>query len=91
MLRKWKNQSTQIMLVLILITALTSCITSQKKITEEPKIQYDVRFPSPYDENGNPYVTLEKSGEYVRMPLWYWIKITEYAIYTEGNNIISYK
>ena len=68
-------------------TLLVSCKTTPKN--EDTRIQYENHFPAPYDENGNPYVTLEDNDEFVRMPLWYWIKITEYVIYAESNSVLE--
>lgn len=67
---------------IISITALTSCRTL--KITEARPIQIKAEFPNPYDDNGKPVVTLENDG-FVRMPLWYWLKITEFAVDVETN------
>lgn len=67
---------------IILITALTSCRTSQ--ITDVKSVQIETHFPSPYDENGNTIVIFDDDNT-VKMPLWYWLKITEYAIDMELN------
>ena len=69
--------------VLVLTTALTSCKSTQKNSTETKPIQIKTHFPNPFDENGNAIVSL--NGETVSMPLWYWIKITEYVIDVETN------
>lgn len=65
----------------ILITALTSCKTLRPE--EKKTIQIEAQFPSPYDENGNQIVILE--NDVVKMPLWYWLKITEFAVDVETN------
>lgn len=66
----------------ILITALTSCKTLQPEEKKEV-IQIEASFPPPYDENGNQIVILE--DDIVKMPLWYWLKITEFAVDVETN------
>lgn len=53
-------------------------------MTETKPIQIKAEFPKPYDDNGKPVVTLENDG-FVKMPLWYWLKITEYAVDVETN------
>lgn len=68
-------------LIQILITALTSCKTLRSE--EKKTIQIEAQFPSPYDENGNQIVILE--DDIVKMPLWYWLKITEFAVDVETN------
>ena len=70
------------MIQTISITSLTSCITL--KMTEAKPFQIKAEFPNPYDDNGKPVVTLENDG-FVKMPLWYWLKITEYAVDVETN------
>lgn len=64
---------------------LTAALMSCKTLPEEKKeaIQIEAVFPSPYDENGSQIVTLE--GDTVKMPLWYWLKITEFAVDVETN------
>lgn len=66
----------------ILITALTSCKTLRPEEKKEV-IQIEASFPPPYDENGNQIVILE--DDIVKMPLWYWLKITEFAVDVETN------
>ena len=61
---------------------LTSCVSVPK--TESKGIQLKTEFPDPIDENGNYIVTLDTDG-YVKMPLWYWLKITEFAIDVQTN------
>lgn len=68
--------------LLTLTTALISCKTLPKE--EKKTIQIKAEFPSPYDENGNKIVLLDSEG-FVKMPLWYWIKITEFAVDVETN------
>lgn len=70
---------------IISTTALTSCRTSQ--ITAVKPVQIETHFPPPYDENGNSVVLFD--GNTVKMPLWYWLKITEYAIDTESNKELT--
>jgi len=38
-------------------------------------------FPSPLDADGKPIPALD--GQSVTVPLWYWIKITEYVVDVE--------
>ena len=71
---------------IISATALTSCRTSQ--ITAVEPLQIETHFPPPYDENGNSVVLFD-DGNTVKMPLWYWLKITEYAIDTESNKELT--
>lgn len=71
---------------IISTTALTSCRTSQ--ITAVEPLQIETHFPPPYDENGNSVVLFD-DGNTVKMPLWYWLKITEYAIDTESNKELT--
>lgn len=62
-----------------------SCKSTQQKVNQEQKpIQIETEFPQPFDENGKAIVTLE-NNETVTMPLWYWLKITEYVIDVEAN------
>lgn len=61
-----------------------SCKSAQQKSAQEQKtIQIEAQFPNPFDQNGNAIVKLE--GDTVTMPLWYWLKITEYVIDVESN------
>ena len=69
-------------LMLISAIALMSCKTLQPEEKKEV-IQIEAQFPSPYDENGNQIVILE--NDVVKMPLWYWLKITEFAVDVETN------
>ena len=72
------------MLSMIFLPALTSCQscrTEDKEITES----ISVTFPQPYDVNGNLIVTLDAETETVSMPLWYWTKIVEYAVWTSDS------
>lgn len=71
---------------IISTTALTSCRTSQ--ITAVEPLQIETHFPPPYDENGNSVVLFDDDNT-VKMPLWYWLKITEYAIDTESNKELT--
>lgn len=71
---------------IISTTALTSCRTSQ--ITAVEPLQIETHFPPPYDENGNSVVLFDDDNT-VKMPLWYWLKITEYAIDTESNKELA--
>lgn len=75
-------------MLIISTIALTSCRTSQ--ITAVEPLQIKAEFPNPYDENGKAIVTLENDGS-VKMPLWYWLKVTEYAIDTESNRLLITK
>lgn len=62
------------MILAISSLVLTSCTTYPKSLDNS----VTPKFPDPVDENGNFIVTLE--GDSVSMPLWYWLKITSYAI-----------
>jgi hypothetical protein len=44
--------------------------------TPDPALEFPA-FPDPLGEDGKAIPALE--GEEVRVPLWYWIKIAEYA------------
>ncbi len=75
----------------ILTTALVSCKSAQQKSAQEQKtIQIEAQFPNPFDENGKAIVTLENNG-IVTMPLWYWLKITDYVIDVEANKELQKK
>lgn len=69
-------------MTVILSAALTSCRTSQGAAVKP--MQITAEFPSPYDDEGNPVVLLQTDGT-VAMPLWYWLRITEYVIDVEAN------
>lgn len=73
-------------MLMILMLVLTSCISQTK--SESKGIQLKTEFPDPIDENGNYIVTLDNDG-YVKMPLWYWIKITDYVIDVQTNIELS--
>lgn len=75
-------------MLIISITVLTSCRTSQ--ITAVEPLQIDTHFPPPYDENGDSIVSFDDDNT-VKMPLWYWLKITEYAVDTESNRLLLTK
>ena len=70
-------------LLLIFAFFFISCATTKQ--TEVKPIQIKTEFPNPVDENGNNIVTLEVDGS-VKMPLWYWLRITDYVIDVETNN-----
>lgn len=74
------------MMLIILILPLTSCKSTPKE--EVQTIQINAEFPNPYDENGNPIVTFETDGN-VKMPLWYWLLITDYVINVETNKELA--
>lgn len=59
-----------------------ACKSTQTENQIKP-VQIETHFPSPYDENGNAIVTI--NNDVVSMPLWYWLKITEYVIDVETN------
>ncbi len=80
--RKQKKICILAIVLLTLTTALMSCKTLPEE--EKKTIQIKAEFPSPYDENGNQIVLLDSEG-FVKMPLWYWIKITEFAVDVETN------
>ena len=88
-MRKTKKTVCTLAAILIISTiALTSCRTSQ--ITAVEPLQIDTHFPPPYDENGDSIVSFDDDNT-VKMPLWYWLKITEYAIDTESNRLLLTK
>ena len=64
-----------------MLTVLISCKTLQKDTAN--KVQIETEFPKPYDSEGNSIVEL--NNETVEMPLWYWLKIVEYAIDVKAN------
>jgi hypothetical protein len=68
------------MMLLILITASTCCTTQVKTEAVDPSISFP-HFPDPFDAGGKPVLVLD--GQNVVIPLWYWIKITEYAVDVE--------
>lgn len=67
---------------LFCLIIFASCKSTQTENQTKP-VQIETHFPNPYDENGNAIVTI--NGEVVSMPLWYWLKITEYVIDVETN------
>lgn len=79
------KRKTKFILILIVLSTilLTFCKSTQKNSTEINPPQIETHFPNPYDENGSAIVSLD--GETVSMPLWYWLKITEYVIDVETN------
>lgn len=88
MLNKKKIICTLAIIQTILITHLISCKTLPNTVVNP--IQIETAFPSPYDENGKAIVTFENDGN-VKMPLWYWLKITEYVIETDANMRLAQK
>lgn len=64
------------------VLPLTSCITCHKK-NETPKL-YWTPVPDPIYNGDNVVVYLPDTDE-VKMPYWYWNKLTEYIIDTEAN------
>lgn len=68
----------------LLPPALTCCVASR---TETPptvrRIRVSPVFPSPYDGDGNPVVTLDGTSGTVSMPLWYWLRIVDFAVDVE--------
>ena len=73
-------------MLMTLMLVLTSCISQPKN--ESKGIQLKTEFPDPIDENGNYIVILDNDGN-VKMPLWYWLKITEFAIDVQTNIELS--
>jgi hypothetical protein len=67
-------------LLLILLTALTCSTAPQGIRTADPALDFPV-FPDPLGPDGRPVPVLE--GEAVKIPLWYWLKITEYVVDAE--------
>ena len=43
-----------------------------------------VKFPPPYDSEGNQIVTYNADADMVSMPLWYWKKIVRFAVDVKG-------
>lgn len=70
------------MILTVSILPLMSCKSLPE--TEQTRIEIKTEFPNPYDKDGKPIVTLETDGS-VKMPLWYWLKITDYVIDVEAN------
>lgn len=68
-------------MLLASMLALMSC--GSTPAAEQKTVELYTQFPNPYDENGNQIVTFEDG--YVKMPLWYWLKICDYVIDTEAN------
>jgi len=66
--------------LLILITASTCSTTQVKTGAVDPALPFPY-FPDPLDADGKPIPVLD--GQNVTVPLWYWIKITEYAVDVE--------
>lgn len=60
------------MTLVILIILLMSC-----QSLKNDNLEWSV-FPDPTD-------VVTYNGEFVQMPLWYWLKITDYVIDTERN------
>lgn len=84
MLAKKKTKYVLATVILISAIPLTCCASTRKAENPAGKpVQIQTAFPSPYDENGNAVVSLD--GDTVSMPLWYWLKITDYVIDTEAN------
>lgn len=67
-------------LLTILTTVLTCCTTSQNIRTPAPH----VNVPDPVDESGQSIVVYDESADIVKMPLWYWEKLTDYIIDTQA-------
>jgi hypothetical protein len=67
-------------LLLILLTA-SACSTAPQGIrTADPALDFPA-FPDPLGPDGRPVPALE--GDAVKIPLWYWLKITEYVVDAE--------
>lgn len=77
-----KRKICTVMIITLLMLLWTSCKSTQTENQIKP-VQVETHFPSPYDENGNAIVTINNDA--VSMPLWYWLKITEYVIDVETN------
>lgn len=80
-----RKNKKKIYILAAMLTVLTAALMSCKSLPRQEKktLQIDAVFPSPFDQNGNAIVKLE--GDTVTMPLWYWLKITEYVIDVESN------
>ena len=80
MLTRKKSLCTLAMLLLILIAA-SACSTAQARIgAVDPALSFPC-FPDPLDAEGNAIPVLD--GQSVVVPLWYWVKVTEYVIEVE--------
>ena len=80
MLTRKKKPCIPAMILLILITASTCSTTQVRTEAVDPALSFPY-FPDPFDADGKPIPALD--GQNVTVPLWYWIKITEYAVDVE--------
>lgn len=87
MLLKKKAESVLATVILVSLIPLMCCKSTRNAENPSAKpIQIQTAFPRPYDEDGNAVVMLD--GDTVSMPLWYWLKITDYVIDTEANKAL---
>jgi len=75
-----KNLCILAIALLTLITVSTCSTAPVKTEVIDPGISFPY-FPDPFGEDGKPVPV--QAGENVEVPLWYWIKITEYVIEVE--------
>jgi hypothetical protein len=68
------------MILLILLQVSTCSTTPVKNEVNGPALSFPL-FPDPLDQEGKPIPIQE--GKNIIVPLWYWIKITEYVIEVE--------
>jgi hypothetical protein len=67
--------------MLLILIAVSACSTTPAETSLPPIALSFPEFPDPLDSAGKSIPVLEE-GE-VRMPLWYWLRITEYAVDVE--------
>ena len=65
----------------LILTTVSACYTAPPRTgAVDPALTFPY-FPDPLDAEGNPIPV--QDGRNVVVPLWYWIKITEYVIDVE--------
>jgi len=62
------------------LTTVLNCSTVQAAKAVDPRLSFPV-FPDPLGADGNNIPVRE--GDTVKVPLWYWLKITEYVVEIE--------
>ena len=79
-----RTQRKKICILTILLAtllAVSTCSTAPVKTAVTDPVLSFPYFPDPLDAVGKPIPVLE--GQIVAIPIWYWIKITEYVIDVE--------